>query len=258
MIISGKRSTRTLPPKYYLEYAAVSYGEYNFFILYNCLNLILFFVKIILSTHVIQDSTTITTTHLRLRIKVRQHDALPVLSLLLRQAQIKRTLRSLLLLLSSRTRRRKDRVVAPQEQLPHAPAAIRPRQHKRLRHCTPAPPPQLHGQHNAISLLSLGGRGGLALQADEDALAPLAEAPFRLDEGLVARALAGDFLRQAGEPQDGGGEVAEDGQGRGLVLAKGGGGQEHGHVGVVDGDDGHGWRDDAGEEAGEGLGDGGG
>lgn len=64
-------------------------------------------------------------------------------------------------------------------------------------------------------------------------------------------------MLEAREAQDGCGEMAEDGEGVGFVFREGFG-EDDGDVGVIGRDDGDGGSQDAGEEAGEGLGYGGG
>lgn len=56
------------------------------------LNLILLVIEIVLAAHFVQYPTPLTSPNIRLRIKIRQHNTLPILSLLLRQSQVKGTL----------------------------------------------------------------------------------------------------------------------------------------------------------------------
>lgn len=82
-----------------------------------------------------------------------------------------------------------------------------------FRHCPPALASQLHVDDDASVLV-----WGPWLEAYDDAFAVFLEAPFGFLDGAVAGFLPVDFLGQAGEAEDGGGEVVQDGEGVRFVL----------------------------------------
>lgn len=228
------------------------------------LYLILLIIKIILPPHLIQYPPALAPANIFLGIEIRQHDTLTVLPLLLGQAEVEGGLGKLIVTSIPAPLgvlgRGEERVVRQERHGTRGTALGR--EHEPLDHGAPAPPPQLHlgddGTTAAAAAVAL--LPPEALDADQDALAPLVQAPPRLRETPVPGAPPRGGLVQAGHAQHGRGQVVQHRERVRLVLAEGPAwGRGQGDVGVVgrhEGDGGVG--EEAGEEGGEEPGVGGG
>jgi hypothetical protein len=201
--------------------------------LQGCLYLIFLIVKVVFAAHFVENSTALASTYVGLRVKVGQDNTLPVLSLLLSQSQTESRLGLLSILCGTAVIGHgvsEQGMIAQQGQPRRAAQAgaelLAGDEDKLFADGATAAPAHLILDDEA------GGRRGGAVplpEPDQHALAALVQAPLGLGQAAVPGLAAPGGLVEAAGAQDGGGEVGEDGEGVGFVLAQGRG-EHHGHV----------------------------